>query len=199
MKAGPMLADITTILQSGSSLAIDIMTDIYGVECKIYYPKDTGHYSGRHGDVEYNSVHDDELRILIPELFNTQRSSLSGVFDNLFTDEFSAYLKHDKLLPFFTKIVATSTLQGTVQFYVKDSDSISTFNDKLYRKLLLVPYMKMNDLDSEVNEVKDKLTEEYQGELDAIGANPNNDIVDSNVTDKERSKYKYNPLGGKKS
>lgn len=198
MKAGSMTQDITVLLQNGSSLAIDILTDLHGVECQIFYPKQIGHYSGKAGDVEYDKVPNDTIKILIPELFSMQRSSLSGVFDNLFVDEFTAYLKHDKLLPFFTKIVATSELQGTQQFSVKDSDSISTFNDKLYRKLTLVPYMVMNDLDSHVNEIKDTLADEYETELEQLGANTDNSITHTTVTDSERAKYKFTPLTKKK-
>ena len=61
-----MINDLTPVFQSQSSLAIKLNTQFYGVECKIYYPKNMGHYSGRFDDIEFSEDPDIEKKITDP-------------------------------------------------------------------------------------------------------------------------------------
>lgn len=183
-----MMEIVTPIFQHGAGIAIELNTQFFGINCKLYYPKDEN--SDKIDDKTYSDEPDDELKLLIPDIYNLRRTPQGGVNDNLFQEAFITYVKHDHHIPFKTKIVAISDKLGTMQFIVDETDSVTTFVDSIYRELTLIPYMSFrnNDIDV-VNNSKELREELLEDSLE------NNYSIDDfyalSEPDENKLKYKF--------
>lgn len=188
-----MIKEFTKTFQLTANISIDLHTKIYGLDCKIYYPKSTNHYSGRHDDISYEEVPDEELRLLIPEIYDTRRAPLGGVSDNLFRDEFTLYAKKDLLLPYLSKIVATSEKLGTFQFLVDNSNAVTTMVDSIYKEVILVPFMSFRNNDIDEIMIDEDLLDDYKDDIEDNEISDDQSITNS-VPESERVKYIYKRL-----
>lgn len=184
---------MTPILQRNANIALDLYSKFMGLRCKIYYAKSVGHYSGSNDDMVYNKDPDTEMDLLIPDLFNLCRSSIAGIMDNVFQNEFKLYLKHDQYLPEFTKIVYLSPVVGVLQYTVQESDAQHTPNGQIYKELTIAPFSNYANNDSKVNEVILDLAQADEKMLEDNGM-VNTDPISESDVDRSKSKYGYTPV-----
>lgn len=189
-----MLNLITTSLQNATKISIGINTKLFGINCKVYYPQNIGHYSGQHDDVQYNDVEDDELLLLIPTLL-TQISQSKGVYDTLALEEYICYTTQTLNFPRHTKIVALSEKNGDAAFKVEDTETINTHVGEILHIHRLSPFMSANRADEELSELQDDLRVDYLEELDDFQATDHQDITTvDEVNVKAPSKFKYKKI-----
>ena len=184
------ITSITNILQYTSSIAISLNKNFFGIDCYIYYPKGSrfnNQYGGAHNDLEYNSEYDTKARLLVPDVYETRKTPIAGIQDNLYQDEFTLYAEYDLYLPYGTKIVTTSKLLGSYQFRVRDDNTITTPIDAIYREVTLVPLLSTRDNDSDIDSISEDLLDNWKDQVDDLEA----------VTDISVSKNKDIPPKGK--
>jgi len=190
-----MLNLITSSLQNATKISVGINTKLFGVSCKIYYPKDIGHYSGQHDDVEYNDVEDDEMLLLIPTLL-TQTTQSKGVYDTLHTDEFVCYTTQTLNFPRHTKIVALTETNGVGQFKVENTETINTHVGEILHIHTLSPFMSIKRQDDELLELQNELQDDYDIELEEFQATDDQDIskVSEVRLNANSQKFKYKKI-----
>lgn len=159
------ISTITNVLRTTTSIAININTQFFGVEADVYYPRGTGHYSGKHDDLDFNKIPDKHMRILIPDIYEQRHESLAGIVDTVTTDTYTAYVLVDEVLPLLSKIVAYSPSLGKISFLVDNISEISTNINQIYREVTLTPYVNYANNDSvaedrELEQQYDKFIEE---------------------------------------
>lgn len=156
-----MIDALTPVFQEGAKMAIEINTQFFGIDCKVYYPSNTKVSEIQNETPEYNDVPDLEIRLLIPDLYNQKLTPKAGLLDNLYQESYIAYVPHSIDLPYESKIVATSQKLGTIQFIVNESNSVSTFVDVVYREVTLTPYLTYTNNDADANAVSKALADEF--------------------------------------
>lgn len=187
---------MTPILQRNADIALNLYSKFMGLKCKIYYVQGVGHYSGSNDDLEYNEVHDDEMDLLIPDLFTLCRTAIVGVMDNLFQNEFKLFLRRDQYLPELSKIVFFSDKVGTLQYIVQESDSQHTPDGILYKEMTITPYSNLSNNDPDINQKLETSAEADRLEFEEHGAVDPDPIAES-VIDATKAKFSYNPVKGK--
>lgn len=127
---------LTKVLANGSDASIKMYIRTYGRECQIYYPQDTGIYSGHESDVTYNKDPDEVMKLFIPNLFNkASRIPAMGHYDLLGRSEYYMIVPTSLRLPLFTKIVATSHELGVARFIIRNDDYASTFEGSVFMRV----------------------------------------------------------------
>lgn len=184
----------TDTLRTLTGMAIEINTRFFGVECKIYFPKNKNPQSFKMDDLVFSHEPDLVQRLLIPEIYELRRSPIGGVNDSLFQEMYKLFAKAEFNLPYYSKIVALSEKQGPIQFLVEESDSITTFVDSIYREYSLSPFLTFTNHDLHQNEIVDGLTQEVK--QDVIDRDYNNDfsIAKSDSINPEDIKFKFKKL-----
>lgn len=184
----------TDILRNMTGMAIELNTKFFGIECKIYFPKNKNPQSFKMDDLEFSHEPDLVEKLLIPEIYELRRTPIGGMNDNLFQEVYKLYAKAEFNLPYYSKIVALSEKLGPIQFLVEDSDSITTFTDSIYREYSLSPFLTFNTKDAYQNEVVNNLTQEVK--QDVIDRDYSNDfsIAKNDVIEPEEVKFKFKKM-----
>lgn len=189
-----MIELISDILQEGANLSIELNTEFFGVECKIYYPKDFGSYSGNYDDIKFSTEPDLEKRLLIPDIYNLRRTPTAGISDSLFQEDLIMYVKHDLHIPSYSKIVAILDTIGPYQFIVQDTDSVTTTTEIIYRELRLTPFVNFTKNDPELNQSLTTLKTEYEAEKTQLDYDDNNSISEEKDITIDKVSFKFREI-----
>ncbi len=169
-----ILAKITKVQAKGVDASIAMYARTYGRQCDIYYPVDTGVYSGSEDDISYLDDPSEVMVLFIPKLFQAlSRKPAMGHYDVLGTDGYYIITNKDILLPLFTKIVAHGPM-GIVCFIVRNADYAATFEGSIFKRLEIEPILDSSQ-DNKVLEGLRISTSEKEQEFEIDNSTVKND------------------------
>jgi len=149
-------------IKIGCNLSINVLTTMYGIDCKVYFPKNIknlqhGYYDD---DIKYGEEPDIEQKMLIPAIFSEGQTTLPGVFDQITVDEKILYVPNDLDIPKYSLIVATLNSNRILKYRVNDTTEYKDDESLIFRKYYLVPVVSYNDDDNEEDKI-DEIQEQF--------------------------------------
>ena len=152
----PLVKALATKNKMMYDSAIRLNTKLYGIQTDIYYPKEVGHYSGRHDDIQYNPEPDLTLDLLIPGIYSKGYKTNADIKDNQDKDELTCYIPSKYEIPQLTRLTCISPQLGTFHYLVKDPLAYRLQTADIYKEYIIVPYLNYD---------RDKLEESDNIEL----------------------------------
>lgn len=131
-------------LRTAGQVSISVLSNLFGVTAKIYYPK--GYDSARGGldaEVQYNDTPDVEEKLLAPFLFSNAKAQFGGFYDELTGDDKFVYQDNLHDYPRGSLIVFNMEA-GDSSFIVDSTESNNDEMGKIYSKVRLKPYSKLS-------------------------------------------------------
>lgn len=144
-------------LRIAGRTAISVLSNIFGLEGEMYYPK--GYDSARGGyddEIQYSDTPDWTGKFLAPFVFGGAKVQYGGFFDELNGDEKAIFFDDLSTVPIGSLMVFK--MPAGEQLY--KIDDLVTNNDEfgaIYKKVIVVPVTKIN----EHTPKKQELQEEY--------------------------------------
>jgi hypothetical protein len=154
-------------LRVAGRTAISVLSNIFGLDGEMYYPK--GYDSARSGyddEIQYSDTPDWTGKFLAPFIFGGSKVQYGGFFDELNGDEKAIFFDDLSTVPIGSLMVFK--LPAGEQLY--KIDDLVTNNDEfgsIYKKVIVVPVTKIN----EHTPVRQELQAEYIDEVIEKGIN----------------------------
>jgi len=194
--------NLTPVLQVGVKSSLIVNTMFFGVDSRIYYPKDIKEYSGQYNDIDYHDEPQFEGMVIIPEIYSIHQYILAGSF-NYELEECTMYID-DHNIPNGSKVVALTDI-GDLTFIVDHQDDYITLKGKIAVIYKLTPVIadknKLQDLElaDDIKDINDDVLEDFDyinGEtFDEFGFKTDDevynsdDFVEEETTKKTKSQF----------
>ena len=155
-----LFENIAKIIRNGASTSIAINKRVYGVQCRVYFPKkeaipeEEGYKNYHYSDI-YEMEPDIEDTFLIPQVYSYNNDN-NFLNDPLTDDEYICYTDYDKEIPLYSKFeIVLDNIQNKF-FYVDKIENFQTTSIKVVKKLHLIPLIEQHiSNEDEEDEIKD--------------------------------------------
>jgi len=198
-----LFENIAKIIRNGASTSIAINKRVYGVTCRVYFPKREGieeeiTYKNYHYEDNYDEEPDVENVFLIPKVY-TWGNDNNFLNDPLTDDEVVCYIDWNENIPLYSKFeIVLDNIQNRF-FYVEKVENFQTTSMKIVKKLTLVQLIdnkitnedEMDEMEDLYQDFNDDLEDTiYQDEIySQVELTPNNEIETHTEIPKRRMNY----------
>lgn len=150
-------------IRDGATLAIDLLSDFFGVDAAIYYPKGNYEKSGNLDDIFYDKEPSLTTSLLLLDVYTKKPIITAGASMN-FTLDLIAYVPFDTKIYRFSKIVV-ELQNAVVKYKLVDILGHHDENDALYKQLILEPLSETLTGDEITNSNRDDFIDDITDEV----------------------------------
>lgn len=159
-------------LRIAGRTAVAVLSNIFGLEGELYYPKEfESARAGYDDEIEYSETPDWTGKFLAPFVFGGSKAQFGGFFDELNGDEKAIYFDDRMVIP-INSLVVFKMPAGEQLYRVYDLQSNNDEFGHIYTKCIVVPVTKFN----KHTKIAQELNAEYIEELEKQDRNEDQSV-----------------------